>query len=212
MQRGVNKGRCFDDDSDRELYLGLLAELAPHHQCDVHAYVLMTNHVHLLVTPEVPPAISLLMRNVGQRYAQAYNRRHARTGPLWNDRFKTSLVDTESYLFVCYRYIELNPVRAGMVAAPEHYPWSSFCTNAWGVPSVLVRPRPEYLSLGSTPEERLAAYRALYPSGLTQEQLGRVRAAANANIPLGTEAFLDEIEARLRISARPGKPGRPPKQ
>lgn len=212
MQRGVNKAACFDGSDDHQLYLGLLAELSGVYGCEVHAYVLMTNHVHLLTTPIDPEGASLLMRNVGQRYVQAFNRRHKRCGPLWNDRFKASVVDSESYLFTCYRYIELNPVRAGMVAKPQLYPWSSYGFNALGIPSTFLVPRPEYLAMGPSHESRTEVYRALLAKELTEGELGEVRAAINANAALGSESFVSDLEQRLGVKARAAGRGRPSQQ
>src|SRR5262249_33323002 len=123
VQRGINRQSCFFGDADYEGYLEYLGSLAPSFGCAVHAYCLMTNHVHLLLTPETQTACGLLMKNLGQRYVQTVNRRLDRSGTLWEGRFKSCLVPSESYVLACYRYIELNPVRAGMVCAPEQYRW-----------------------------------------------------------------------------------------
>jgi putative transposase len=162
IQRGANRSACFAADRDRRTYLGLLDELADMYGCGIHAYVLMTNHVHLLMTPQRSDAASLLMKHMGQRFTQYVNRKHNRTGPLWDGRFKSCVVDSETYLLRCYRYIELNPVRAAMVRSPHEYEWSSFRVNARGEPSLFVVPHPSYMSLGAESEERRAAYRALF--------------------------------------------------
>gem|GEM_PF-2708847 len=146
IQRGVNRCACSAGARDYELYLGLLEEMSRRHACEVHAYVLMTNHVHLLLTPTDPDGPSRLMKDLGQRYVQAYNRRHQRTGTLWEGRFKSSIVDSEAYLLRCQRYIEENPVRAGMVAHPSDYAWSSHRFNADGAANTFLVPHPLYLA------------------------------------------------------------------
>jgi putative transposase len=208
IQRGVNKGDCFQSDADRTLYLGLLAELATAFGCQVHAYALMTNHVHLLVTSVPTDGLSLMMRNLGQRYVQAFNRRHTRTGPLWNSRFKASLVDSERYLWTCYRYVESNPVRARMVADAALYPWSSHCANAYGIGS-FITPHPLYAALGTTNDERQSAYRDLFSGELSEQELVEIRSALNRNLPLAGEDFLARMELSLGRTLRPGQPGRP---
>jgi putative transposase len=133
-QRGNNRQVCFHADNDYRLYLELLHEACRAHDCSLHAYVLMTNHAHLLMTPATPEGVSKVMRDLGRDYVRAINRTYRRTGTLWEGRFKSSLVDTNRYCLTCYRYIEFNPVRAGMVSHPADYPWSSYHVNARGKP------------------------------------------------------------------------------
>jgi len=149
IQRGNNRTACFFDAQDYRYYLGTLQEQAERFQCKVHAYVLMTNHVHLLLTPEQEIGPSLLMKHLGQCYVQYINRSYRRSGTLWEGRFKSCLAQTESYVLACYRYIELNPVRAGMVTHPAEYPWSSNKINGQGEASDLIKPYEEYLKLAS---------------------------------------------------------------
>ena len=149
------------------------------------------------------------MKNLAQRYAQHFNRTSHRCGPLWEGRFRSSPVDTERYLLTCYRYIELNPVRAGMVSSPGDYPWSSFRTNAMGVPSLFLDPHSEYLRLGATTSEREAAYLGMLMTGLGISELAAIRGAINANAALGDEGFVAGIEAQLGRTARPIPRGRP---
>lgn len=209
IQRGNNRTSCFFSEGDYRLYLGLLQELAPKHGCHVHAYVLMTNHVHLLLTPRAAPSASLLMKHLGQRYVQYVNRTHGRTGSLWEGRFRSSIVDSDGYFLRCQRYVELNPVRARMVAHPREYPWSSHDANALGAPSLLVVPHDEYLTLGSDPQERSASYRALLQEVMSDRELEEIRSAVNGGFALGGEAFkarLDSILGRRTSAARPGRP------
>jgi putative transposase len=196
-------------DADRLCYLELLGKLSERHACRIHAYVLMGNHVHLLTTPDTADAISLLMKDVGQRYAQYVNRAYGRTGGLWEGRFRSSFVETERYLLCCQRYIELNPVRAGMVTAPGDYPWSSHRSNALGHADHIVEPHEEYLRLGLNPAERRAAYRALFAERIEDGVLTEIRTATNGGYALGSSHFAHELAQRLGRRVSQGRPGRP---
>jgi putative transposase len=176
VQRGNNRGACFFDDSDRLYYLGLLGEAARELDIAVHAYALMSNHVHLLGTARQPGGISALMQRVGRRYVPWVNKRHERTGGLYEGRFKGRLVHTERYLLCCYRYIELNPVRAGLAPDPGAYPWSSFRCNAMGESDNLITLHPVFAELGLTPEERRQRYRDFVAEGIPGEELEAIRA------------------------------------
>jgi putative transposase len=195
MQRGNNHGTCFWSLPERRLYLGLLDELGPKYECALHAYVLMTNHVHLLVTPAEADGAAKLMKHVAQRYTQYVNRKRGRSGTLWDGRFKSSLVDAQRYLFCCHRYIELNPVRARMVAHPSEYLWSSFATNALGNRSTLITPHERYLALASTESERCRAYREMFATPPLEEELGKIRQAINGGFAVGRESFIADVEA-----------------
>ena len=207
--RGVNRGPTFLDRADCELYLGLLEEVAPRFDCGVHAYVLMPNHVHLLATADDVHGAAHFMKGVAQRYSQHFNRKHRRCGPLWEGRFRSSVVDSTDYLLTCYRYVELNPVRAQLVHAPQDYEWSSYRANALGRPCSLVAPHFEFLSLGDTAEERRQAYLAMISQGLSDAELGAVREAINANAALGTKTFVKEIATRTGKLAQAVPRGRP---
>ena len=204
IQRGNNRTPCFAGSADHMVYLTLLREYAADAACQVHAYVLMTNHVHLLLSAEDRESPSVLMRRLGQHYVQYFNRRHERSGTLWEGRFRSSLVDNERYLLICQRYIELNPVRAGMVEAPEDYPWSSYRANARGADDPLLTPHPAYTELGRHDEDRRTAYRYLFQERLSDQLLTQIRHASNGNRPLGPEAFVEEI---AKITGR-----KPPRQ
>lgn len=164
------------------------------HCCAIHAFVLMTNHVHIVVTPEDVDGISRFMKKVAQRHTQFVNRTHGRTGALWEGRFKSSLIDSEQYLLRCYRYVESNPVRAGMVAHPAHYPWSSYMHNALGTPSLIVKPHDVYTALGRTRETRQRRYRALFDFDVSKAELAQIRRATVSGGPLGTAEFVARIE------------------
>lgn len=209
IQRGVNRQSVFFEPSDYQLYLRSLDEAANRYGCEIHAYVLMTNHTHLLVTPHNDRSIPLVMQAMGRSYVQAINKKHQRTGTLWEGRYRASLVQDDLYFLACHRYIELNPVRAGMVAAPGDYPYSSFRCNARGQFDDLVTPHETYLSLAETTAARQEEYRRLFDLTMTSETLTLIREATNACLVLGDERFKDRIEALIGRSVRAGKSGRP---
>jgi putative transposase len=192
-QRGVNRERCFADDADRSFYLGLLQELLPASGCEMHAYVLMTNHVHLLVTPNDEDSAARLMKGVAQRHAQRCNKRWRRTGPFWEGRFKSSLVDSVGYALACHRYIEENPVRAGMIRHPAEYPWSSFRANAMGYACPFLTEHFTRRSLHDDPIERRIAYRSLFDTPQPHEELEIFRDALESSLPTGSGEFLERV-------------------
>jgi putative transposase len=208
-QRAVDRRACFGGIHDYELYLGLVSELSRKFDCRVHAYVLMTNHVHLVLSSPDTQGYSLFMKDLAQRYATKFNRSNARGGPLWEGRFRSSPLDTVEYLLICHRYVELNPVRAGMVNSPDEYPWSSHLSNAFGQPSLFLRPHAEYLKLGQRPEERQMAYRALFKRDLTRDELTAIRDSVRANAALGRPEFVEEMARRSGREARLIPRGRP---
>jgi len=209
VQRGNDRSDCFRRDGDYMLYLLHLRELADKLSCGVHAYCLMTNHVHLLLTPPSAEACAVLMRNLGQRYVPRFNRAYQRTGTLWEGRFRSFLVESAPYLIACYRYIEQNPVRANMVRTPAAYPWSSYHANAGLKPDPLVTPHAEYLALSKDPQKRNLAYRELVGNALESADIKRIREAAHSGMPLGSEGFRARIEIDLGRGLRRGRPGRP---
>lgn len=208
IQRGNNRQQCFFNDSDYLVYLDLLQRCALQAACRVHAYVLMTNHVHLLVTPLRTDAPANMMKSLGQRYVQYVNRRYTRTGSLWEGRYKSSLVQHDSYLLVCQRYIELNPVRARMVRHPSHYPWSSYLVNAHGATSELITPHPTFVDLAHAATAREGAYRKLFDTALPANMLSKVRRAINGNFALGNRQFTDDMAKRLGRDVTPRPSGR----
>ena len=212
IQRGNNRSACFYAQADYRVYLETLQQQAREFGCTIHAYVLMTNHVHLLVTPEERQSVSLMMKHLGQRYVQYVNRTYRRTGTLWEGRFKSCIAQENAYVLTCYRYIELNPVRAHMVAHPRDYPWSSFRANGDGKRNPLITPHPDYLALASDHSQRLAAYSDLFTDCLQMEQIDQVRSATNGNFVLGNKRFQEEIAKMLARRVVPGKAGRPRKQ
>lgn len=201
--RGNNRSPLFCADEDYHFYLDKLREAASKHQCDIHAYVLMTNHVHLLMTPHSEAGISKMIQMLGRYYVQYFNYTYRRSGTLWEGRYKASLIDSDSYALTCYRYIELNPVRAGMVAHPADYPWSSYRNNALGEPDGILSPHSLYLGLGDTAENRQAAYRALFEAHLDEATLGEVRDSINKAWVLGSDHFKSQVAEQLNRRASP---------
>ena len=158
IQRGTNRQACFASEDDFAAYAHWLDECAKKNRVAIHAWVFMTNHVHLLVTPKTSGGVSMMMQTLGRYYVRYFNHCYRRTGTLWEGRFKSCVVDEDNYLLLCQRYIELNPVRAGMVSSPDDYVWSSYHANGNGKPANLWTPHPVYLNLGATTDERTKRY------------------------------------------------------
>jgi putative transposase len=210
-QRGNNRQACFFDDEDRNVYLSQLENSARRRECAIHAYVLMTNHVHLLVTPSIPDGVSKLMQDVGREYVRYINGKYRRSGTLWEGRFKSSLIDGDRYCLVCYRYIELNPVRATMVKTPCQYRWSSYHANALQAEDRLITPHQQWLSLGDDPPSCCRQYRALFKTQPAEPTVRAIRYHNKKGLPLGPMSFTQQIEKQLRIKLGTGKVGRPRK-
>ena len=191
-------------------YAHWLEDGALRFQVDLHGWVFMTNHVHLLMTPERADGIGLVMKFLGQHYVQYFNRAHGRTGSLWEGRFRSCLVDREAYLLCCHRYIEMNPVRAGMVDRPDDYPWSSYRANALGAFDALLSPHPAVAALGRTPEERQVAYRELFREDLDPGVVDEIRSATRSGHALGTMPFVEAVAQA--IGRRVTKARRGPKR
>lgn len=209
VQRGNDRQACFLDDLDRRDYLPALHEYSRLHEVFVHAYVLMDNHVHLLVSSLNSGTTSRSMQGIGTTYVRHFNDRHERTGTLWEGRFQSCPVDTGKYLWNCHRYIELNPVRAGIVSTPDQFKWSSFSENAFGCPSGLVTPRPEFWALGQSEGECRAAYRGIFGAHLRSEELHEMRLHIRHERPLGGVDFVNRIEAITGLPAVIRPRGRP---
>lgn len=197
VQRGNNRQACFFSEDDYLLYLKCVSDAAVRYGCFVHAYVLMTNHVHLLVTPTTKQSISTALQSVGRSYVRYINMTYRRSGTLWEGRYKSAVVDSERYLLACSRYIELNPVRAGMVDRPDDYRWSSYHCNALGVLDELVTPHTIYNDLGSSDNERQAAYRSMISACADTVDVNAIRHVTGQGAVLGDDRFLAQIEAVL---------------
>ncbi|MGH8122616.1 MAG: transposase [Rudaea sp.] len=210
VQRGNDRMPCFLDDVDRRLYLTALREMSMRYACAIHAYVLMSNHVHLLTTPETAGAVSQMMQGIGRIYVAEFNARHRRTGTLWEGRYKSCLVGGQRYVLTCHRYIELNPVRAAMVAQPSEFPWSSHLSNALGREDPILRSHPAYQALGRDAAERQLAYRALFHEVLTDTEISDIRAYIQQQRALGNDRFRAMVERKLGRCASVRPPHRPP--
>jgi len=191
VQRGNNRGLIFRTPSDYEVFLVTLRLAINRYGLRVHAYVLMTNHFHLLVTPESPSALPRAMQSIGRRYVRFFNDRYERTGGLWEGRHKIALIHDERYWLTCMRYIELNPVRAGLVPAPEHYKWSSYRAHAFGAQDSLLSGHAMYTGLGNSPENRQHAWRDICESPISPQQLEMVRASISRGIVIGEPFFYE---------------------
>ena len=209
VSRGNNRDACFFADDDYLFYLECLNEACHKYKAVVHAYVLMTNHVHLLMSPVDEAGVSKVLQSVGRRYVQYINKTYRRSGTLWEGRYKASLVDAENYLLACYRYIELNPVRANMVTHPVEYRWSSYGVNAGVRPRRSLTPHDVYLRLGLDEEGRCHAYRELFSVDLDKSMIHDIQRAATFSMPLGNSRFQEQVEAALGRKLGQAKRGRP---
>jgi putative transposase len=187
VQRGNNRIAIFHSEKDFVFFRECLHDALTKFKCELHAYVLMSNHVHLLMSPGTEHGIARALQSVGRRYVRRFNGLYGRTGTLWEGRYRATIVDAEAYLFRCYRYIELNPVRAGVVAHAADYRWSSFAANALGGDDALITPHERFVALGGSPETRRAAYRALFQATFDEDELRTIRKATNSALPLDNE-------------------------
>lgn len=207
--RGNSRQAIFAESDDYFAYRNWLREAGEQYKCNIHAYVMMTNHVHILLSAEETASISKLSQAVGRRYVPYFNHKYGRSGTLWEGRFKASSVDSEYYLLACYRYIELNPVRAGMVTKSEEYAWSSYHANGLGGKDGLITPHPVYLRLGQTKRERQAAYRDLFNETLSDNLITEIRQTTQTGTPLGGNKFRKQVEELLGVKTGYSKRGRP---
>lgn len=203
IQRGNNAQRILFDEADYWFLWEHLGTGAKKFSCDIHAYVLMPNHFHLLITPHSENGLGKLMQYVGRYYVQYFNQRYERTGTLWDGRYRATLLDPHGYFTACARYVEENPVRAGLVKDAAAYDWSSFGAHATGRDDPLVSPQHEYLALGRSARARQAAWKDLFARPMDPTLLERIRASTNKAWVLGDPAFCAEIEAKLNRRATP---------
>lgn len=208
-QRGVNRAATFLDDEDFAQYRQKLGEVLAEHDIALHAYVLMTNHVHLLLTPPLAGRLSAAMCQLGRRYVPAFNRKHGRTGTLWEGRFKTCLVDSDRYALTVQRYIELNPVRAGMTASAGSYRWSSASASLGGVADALLSFHPVYMALGEDAHARASAYREWLALGIGADEAQSIRAHLRQERALGQPHFQEMAEKALNRPVAIRGRGRP---
>jgi len=211
IQRGNNRQIIFRDDEDCRLFLGWLRDAAQLFKVSVHAYVLMKNHIHLLASPSDDIGLARMMQWIGRYYVSHFNRKYDRTGTLWEGRYKTSVIDADNYFMVCCGYIEMNPVRAGLVSDPLAYPWSSYAHHAGVRRDPLITDHPLYWGLGNTPFAREAAYTDFVSQSFSAEELGKLNQVLLMGKTLGSEQFQLHLEKKINRRVLPGKKGRPSK-
>jgi len=212
VQRGNNRQVCFASDSDLKAYADWLQQSAVQYAVDIHAWVFMTNHVHLLMTPRSAESISRCMQRLGRHYVRFFNHRYRRTGTLFEGRFRSSIVQNERYFLACQRYIELNPVRAGMVADPANYSWSSYRAHAFGKRPTMWKPHDEYLALGSNQQSRQSAYRQLFSQQLPGNVVTDIRDALNTGLVLGNDCFREQVQLLTGVRQQHLKRGPQPRK
>ncbi|WP_024330171.1 transposase [Simiduia agarivorans] len=203
IQRGNNRQHCFLRPDDYQFYLQLLQTNTQRFEVELHAYVLMTNHVHLMLTPAEKDSCPRMMQAIGRSYVQYFNDHQNRTGTLWEGRYKSTLVDTEAYGLALYRYIENNPVRAGMVSAPGLYGWSSYRANATGAMLHWLTPHASYLALGDTLAKRMANYRALFRTDQSETTLEKIREATQKGWIMGDSEFAEQLVGKVNRRVQP---------
>ena len=185
------------------VFFDVLKASLKQYDCDLHAYALMTNHFHFLLTPHTVNALSGLMQSIGRRYVRYVNKEYNRSGTLWERRFKSSLIDSERYLMTCYRYIEENPIRAGMVQSIEDYRWSSYHHNALGIVDELITPHPLYNALAQAKEARFLAHKQLFEGRLPVKVIALFNDSAEKGDVLGAEGYHDHIGHLIgRVTAK----------
>ena len=209
--RGNSRRVVFAEDADRKAYLGWLKEAAEKYKVDIHAYVLMDNHVHLLLSTKDPSHISKVMQHIGRKYVPYFNHKYEKSGTLWEGRFKGSMIESEQYLLCCYRYIELNPVRANMVKRPEEWEWSSYACNGYGKDDPLIKPHPLYLAIHKDKKKRINYYRGGFRQVLGASLIDDLRSAVQTGTPLGNDKFKEEVELLLGVKTGYARRGRPKK-
>ncbi len=209
VQRGHNREPCFFGEEDYYAYLHGLGEALTKQKCALHAYALITNHVHLLITPKHAENVPRLIIALGRRYGHYLNTTYRRSGPLWDSRYQSSLIQAETYLLTCQRYSELNPLRAARVDDPAHYRRTSYRAHALGQANPYLTLQPIYVALGVKDKQRQTAYRALFRTPMDKDAIDDLRLALNQNQPLGNRRFYAKIE-KLTGERREAKPrGRP---
>jgi putative transposase len=209
LQRGNDNQPIFRDDDDHRRFLEFLRESAKFYRVAIHAYVLMPNHVHLLATPADEDGLAAMMQKVGRLYVPWFNNKHGRSGTLFQGRFRTSVIDADAYFLACVRYIELNPQRSQLAFDPLEYPWSSYAHHAGVRPDPLITDHAKYWELGNTPFQREAAYIELAQQGMSAQELDAINAAVLKGAPLGSHAFMLELERKTKRQILPAKRGRP---
>lgn len=212
IQRGNDRRLIFQDDADHRVFLDWLGKAAQQFKVALHAYVLMPNHLHLLATPADDSGLARMMQWVGRYYVPYFNRKYERVGTLWQGRYKTAVIDSESYLMVCMRYIELNPVRAQLLTDAARYRWSSYAHHIGAHTDPLITDHELYWALGNTPFSREAAYRGLFEQALSAQQISELAELKLNGRALGSLQFKQQLERQTGQRVLMGRPGRPAKK
>lgn len=212
MQRGHNREAVFFSEQDYLEYLRCLKHAADQYGCKIHGYVLMTNHIHLLVSPENKDSIGQLFQGLGRHYVRYINETYDRQGGLWEGRYKGNIIQSQTYLLACMRYIEMNPVRAGMVDHPEKYRWSSYTANALGADNAILSEHEEYINLATSSDQRQKVYQGLFDDNLETEAVDFLRQSLQSGTPLGNAQFITQVETMIGGKVGCIRPGRPKKQ
>ncbi len=211
VHRGHSRDPVFFEDEDYSTYAYWLGEASKRYGVQIHSFVLMTNHVHILITPPGTTSTSSFMQYIGRRYVPYMNQKYGKSGSIWEGRYKASLIQAEDYFLATMRYVELNPVRAGMVESPSHYRWSSFCHNS-GIRKIrFVQNHPVYTSLATYDEGRFEAYKELFRSQLDLEVMKQISDAWLTGTPLGNDYFREKVESQLSLKVGQYRRGRPNK-
>ncbi len=209
IQRGNNHQQIFASDADRREMLELMFEASREQAVAIHSYVLMDNHIHLLLTPTTSEGLSKMMQQIGRSYVLRFNKRQGRSGTLFEGRFRSALVQSERYLLACMAYIDLNPMRAQMVAQPQDFAWSSYAHYSGGLTDRLITPHPHFFNLGNTPFSRERAYQELVQAGLTMHQQTQITQTLLKNHALGDDEFVLSLEKKTEKRLHASKAGRP---
>lgn len=209
IQEGNDRQLIFREDEDYQRFLGWLKDSAREFKVSIHAYALMPNHLHLLASPATEEGLARMMQRVGRYYVPWFNQKYERLGGLFRGRFKTSLIDSDSYFMMCSRYIEFNPVRNGVVGDPADYRWSSYAHHAGVRQDSLIVDHALYWALGNTPFQREAAYIDLARQPLSTVELDSINQAVLKGWPLGSDAFKTQLQQKARRQVLPAKRGRP---
>lgn len=209
VQRGHNSSQVFHGAKDAKIYLSWLKDTSLKHDVAVHAYVLMPDHVHLLMSPKTEQSIPRAMRDLNWNYSRYVNAEYKRSGSLWDGRYKACIIDAEDYLFACCQYVESNPTRIGLTEDPATYRWSSYKANALAATNSILTPHPLYLNLGVTQTERAKTYRDMFEKGLPEWRIAAIAAATNGGWALGRDSFEAQITRQVGQNMAPRGPGRP---
>lgn len=209
IQRGNNRQTIFKDADDYTIFLRWVRDAAKEFKVAIHAYVLMQNHIHLLASPSDANGMSRMMQWVGRQYVPYFNKKYGRTGTLWEGRFRATVIDSERYFLACSRYIELNPVRSGLVSDATDYQWSSYAHHAGIKSDPMITDHALYWSLGNTPFDREIAYRAIVSEGAPIDEVEAITAATIKGWALGSEKFKEQLGKQTTRRIEPGKRGRP---